>query len=72
MTLAFSLFSSATSIPSAIVVYLGGWLADRTTAQLVYWISGLWVLLTAIGSLFLSGYRAILVRKERHSLEATG
>jgi MFS family permease len=61
---AFSLFTGVTSISSAIAVYAGGWLADRTSIQLVYWVSGTWVLLTAIGSGFLPGYRAIPVQSE--------
>lgn len=61
---AFSLFEGVTSISSAIAVYAGGWLADRTSIQLVYWVSGMWVLITAIGSGFLPGYRAIPVQSE--------
>ena len=47
------------TIPPAITVYLGGQLADRTSIQLVYGLAGAWVLLTAIGSRFLPGFRAI-------------
>jgi MFS family permease len=56
---AFSLFVGVVTIPPAITVYLGGWLADRTSLQLVYGLAGGWVLITAIGSRFLGGYRAI-------------
>ena len=55
----FSLFTGVRSIPPAITVYLGGWLADRTSVQLVYGLAGGWVLLTAICSRFLPGYQAI-------------
>jgi MFS family permease len=55
----FSLFTGVRSIPPAITVCLGGWLADRTSVQLVYGLAGGWVLLTAIGSRFLPGYQAI-------------
>jgi DHA3 family macrolide efflux protein-like MFS transporter len=63
----FSLFTGVTSISSAIAVYAGGWLADRSSIQLVYWVSGVWVLLTAIGSGFLPGYQAIPVHREKES-----
>jgi DHA3 family macrolide efflux protein-like MFS transporter len=56
---AFSLFLGVVTIPPAITVYLGGWLADHTSLQLVYGLAGGWVLLTAIGGRFLPGYRAI-------------
>ncbi|MCP4544687.1 MAG: MFS transporter [Chloroflexi bacterium] len=56
---AYSLFLGVITIPPAITVYAGGWLADRTSVQLVYGLAGGWVLLTAIGSRFLPGYRAI-------------
>jgi MFS family permease len=62
---ALSLFTGVTSISSAIAVYAGGWLADRKSIQLVYWVSGIWVLLGVIGSGFLPGYRAIPVRSEK-------
>jgi MFS family permease len=62
---AFALFSGVTSISSAIAVYAGGWLADRTSIQLVYWVAGAWGLLTAIGSGFLPGYRAIPAWSEK-------
>jgi MFS family permease len=58
---AFSLFLGVITIPPAITVYLGGWLADHTSLQLVYGLAGGWVVLTAIGSRFLPGYRAIPV-----------
>ena len=61
---AYSLFMSVVTIPPAITVYLGGWLADRTSLQLVYGLAGGWVLLTAIGSHFLPGYRAIPAHSE--------
>jgi MFS family permease len=59
---AYSLFIGVVTIPPAITVYLGGWLADRTSLQLVYGLAGGWALLTAIGSRFLAGYRAIPVQ----------
>ncbi len=59
---AFSLFLGAVTIPPAITVYLGGWLADHTSLRLVYGLAGAWVLLAAVGSRFLPGYRAIPVR----------
>ena len=61
---AFSLFIGVVTIPPAITVYLGGWLADNTSLQLVYGLAGGWILLTAIGSRFLPGYRAISARSE--------
>jgi len=61
---AFSLFLGVVTIPPAITVYLGGWLADHTSLRLVYGLAGGWVLLAAIGSRFLPGYRAIPVRSE--------
>lgn len=60
----FSLFLGVVTIPPAITVYLGGWLADRTSIQLVYALAGGWALLTVIGSRFLPGYRAIPARSE--------
>ena len=39
-------------------------LADRTSLQLVYGLAGGWALLTAIGSRFLAGYRAIPVQSD--------
>ncbi len=59
---AFSLFIGVVTIPPAITVYLGGWLADHTSLQLVYGLAGGWVLLTIIASRFLPGYRAIPAR----------
>jgi MFS family permease len=59
---AFSLFVGVVTIPPAITVYLGGWLADHTSLQLVYGLAGGWVLLTIVGSRFLPGYRAIPAR----------
>ena len=56
---AFSLFVGVVTIPPAMTVYLGGWLADRTSLPLVYGLAGGWVLVTAIASRFLAGYRAI-------------
>jgi DHA3 family macrolide efflux protein-like MFS transporter len=56
---AFSLFVGVITIPPAISVYLGGWLADRTSLQLMYGLGGGWILLTVFGSRFLPGYRAI-------------
>jgi MFS family permease len=56
---AFSLFVGVVTIPPAVTVYLGGQLADHTSIQLVYGLAGGWVLLTAIGSRFLPGFRAI-------------
>ncbi len=61
---AFSLFLGAITIPPAITVYMGGWLADHTTLRLVYGLAGGWVLLTVISSRFLLGYRAIPARTE--------
>ena len=57
------------TIPPAITVYLGGWLADRTSLRLVYGLAGAWVLLAAVGSRFLPGYRAIPVRSEEGTVE---
>jgi MFS family permease len=56
---AFSLFIGVVTIPPAITVYLGGWLADQTSIQLVYGIAGGLALLTAVGSRFLPGYKAM-------------
>jgi MFS family permease len=56
---AFSLFVGVVTIPPVITVYLGGWLADQTSLQLVYGIAGGWALLAVIGSRFLSGYRVM-------------
>ena len=56
---AFSLFIGVVTIPPAVTVYLGGWLADRTSIQLVYGLAGGLALLTAVGSRFLPGYRAM-------------
>ena len=56
---AFSLFIGVVTIPPAITVYLGGWLADQTSIQLVYGLAGALALLTAIGSRFLPGYKAM-------------
>ena len=67
---AFSLFLGAITIPPAITVYLGGWLADRTSLRLVYVLAGGWVLLTVIGSRFLPGYRAIPARSEEGSADS--
>jgi MFS family permease len=61
---AFSLFLGAITIPPAITVYLGGWLADHTSLPLVYGLAGGWVLLTVLGSRFLPGYQAIPVGSE--------
>ena len=61
---AYSLFIGVVTIPPAITVYLGGWLADRTSLQLVYGLAGGWALLTAIASRFLAGYRAIPVQSD--------
>jgi len=58
---AFSLFLSVATVPPAVTVYLGGWLADRTSLGLVYGLAGAWALLAVIGSRFLSSYRAIPV-----------
>jgi MFS family permease len=55
----FSLFMGVVSIPPALTVYLGGWLTDQTSVRLVYGMAGVWMLLTAVGSRFLPGYRAI-------------
>lgn len=62
---AFSLFLGVVSIPPALTVYLGGWLADHTSIQLVYGLTGAWVLLAAIGSRFLPGYRTIPTHKDQ-------
>jgi MFS family permease len=61
---AFSLFIGVVTVPPAITVYLGGWLADQTSIQLVYGLAGGWALLTAIGSRFLPGYAAMPGRSE--------
>jgi MFS family permease len=66
---AFSLFISVVTIPPAITVYLGGWLADQTSLQLVYGLAGGWALLTAIASRFLPGYRAIPGHSEEQKAE---
>ncbi len=58
----FGLFMSTTSIFSAFTVYLGGWLADHTSIPLVFGLSGVCVLLTALGGYFLPGYRAIPIQ----------
>jgi MFS family permease len=56
---AFSLFVGVVTIPPAITVYMGGWLADQSSLQLVYGIAGGWALLAVIGSRFLSGYQTM-------------
>jgi DHA3 family macrolide efflux protein-like MFS transporter len=56
---AFSLFVGVVTIPPAITVYLGGWLADQSSLQIVYGIAGGWALLAVIGSRFLSGYQTM-------------
>jgi DHA3 family macrolide efflux protein-like MFS transporter len=56
---AFSLFVGVVTIPPAITVYLGGWLADQSSLQIVYGIAGGWALLAVIGSHFLSGYQTM-------------
>jgi MFS family permease len=65
---AFSLFVGVVTIPPAITVYLGGWLADQTSLQLVYGIAGGWALLAVIGSRFLSGYQAMPTRSEDETM----
>jgi MFS family permease len=65
---AFSLFIGVVTIPPAVTVYLGGWLADSTSIQLVYGLAGGWALLTAVGSRFLSGYRAMPGRSEEKGM----
>jgi NRE family putative nickel resistance protein-like MFS transporter len=66
---AFSLFISVVTIPPAITVYLGGWLADQASLQLVYGLAGGWAVLTAIASRFLPGYRAIPGHSEEQNAE---
>jgi MFS family permease len=66
---AFSVFVGVVTIPPAVTVYLGGWLADHTSLQLVYGLTGGWVLLTIIGSRFLPGYRAIPSRAAENAGE---
>jgi MFS family permease len=58
------LFDGVTSLSSALALYTGGWLDDRTSTRLVYCLSGTWALLTVVGSAFLPGYQAIPVRSE--------
>jgi MFS family permease len=69
---AFSLFVGAVTIPPAITVYLGGWLADNTSLGLVYGLAGGWILLTAVGSKFLPGYRTIPTRTEERMATREG
>ena len=67
----FGLFMSTTSIFSALTVYLGGWLADRTSVLWVFALSGVCVLLTAAGGGFLPGYRAIPARTQQSGADTT-
>lgn len=60
----FGLFMSTTSVLAAVTVYLGGWLADRTSVLWVFALSGICVLLVAAVGGFLPGYRAIPARTE--------
>lgn len=66
---AFSLFIGVVTIPPAITVYLGGWLADQTSIQAVYGLAGGWVLLTVIGTRFMPGYKAMLTGGEDEMAE---
>jgi MFS family permease len=59
---AVSLFLGAASIAPSLTIYLGSWLADRTSVQAVYGLAGVWILLSVAATQLLPGYRAIPVR----------
>jgi len=56
---AMSLFLSVASISPSLTIYLGAWLADRTSVQVVYGLAGVCILLAVLAGCLLPGFRAI-------------